>query len=265
MAMQLHRKPSQEFGESTKGGFNVAQRRMFSLAVCDTDRFLELPVSTQLLYFHFGLRADDDGFVSSPKRILRTVGCAKDDLRLLITKNFVIPFESGVVVIADWEINNFIRTDRYHETIYLSEKALICKAETGRYQRENTSGIPSGNQLSYQMEPEVRLGKDSLGEVSNTADKPPKHKKFVPPSVEEIKAYCVGRKNSVDAERFADFYTSKGWLIGKSAMKDWRAAIRTWEKNTDQREPSEVVPPQRFIQTGTDEFGDPIGQWEAIP
>ncbi len=84
----------------------MANRRMFSLDVVDTDKFLEMPLSTQALYFHFGMRADDDGFVSSPKRIIKSLCCNEDDLKLLIAKGYLIPFESGVVVISDWNINN---------------------------------------------------------------------------------------------------------------------------------------------------------------
>lgn len=84
----------------------MANKRMFSLSVVDTDRFLDMPVSTQALYFHLGMHGDDDGFVSSPRKIARAAGCNDDDLRLLIQKNYIIPFESGVVVITDWRLNN---------------------------------------------------------------------------------------------------------------------------------------------------------------
>jgi hypothetical protein len=121
----------------------MARRRMFSLDVVDTDLFLEMPASAQALYFHLGMRADDDGFVSSPKRILRSTGCAEDDLRLLIAKNFIIPFGSGVCVITDWKLNNYIRNDRYTPTIYIAENADISTLPSGRY----FLGIPDGNQM----------------------------------------------------------------------------------------------------------------------
>jgi len=138
----------------------MAQRRMFSMAVVDTDFFLEMPVSAQLLYFHLGMRADDDGFVSSPKRIMRSVGCAEDDLRLLIAKNFVIPFDSGVCVITDWRLNNLIRKDRYAPSIYITEKSVISVLSSSRY----TIGQPNDNQ---------RLPQWSIGEVSKEEDKCP--------------------------------------------------------------------------------------------
>ena len=103
----------------------MAQRRMFSLTVVDTDNFLSMPVSAQNLYFHFGMRADDDGFVSSPKKIMSFVKSSEDDFKLLAAKGYIIPFKSGVCVIREWKINNYIQSDRYHETRYLAEKEQI--------------------------------------------------------------------------------------------------------------------------------------------
>ena len=111
----------------------MAQRRMFSLAVVDTDRFLSLPVSAQNLYVHLGMRADDDGFVSSPRKIMAFVKSSEDDLRLLIAKRYLIPFESGVCVIRDWRINNYIQRDRYHPTVYVEEKSLLELTDPGAY------------------------------------------------------------------------------------------------------------------------------------
>ena len=94
----------------------MANRRMFSADVVCTDKFVEMPSSTQALYLQFGMKADDDGFVSSPKQIVRMVGAAEDDLKILVAKGFIIPFESGVIVISDWKTNNSIRKDRYTQT-----------------------------------------------------------------------------------------------------------------------------------------------------
>ena len=96
----------------------MARRRMFSLDVVDTDNFTEMSVSAQVLYFHLGMHGDDDGFVSSPRKIAKSVGCNTDDLKLLVAKGFIIPFDSGVVVIRDWNANNTLRNDRYRPTIY---------------------------------------------------------------------------------------------------------------------------------------------------
>lgn len=109
----------------------MAQKRMFSLAVIDTDRFMDMPVSTQALYFHLGMHGDDDGFVASPRKIARSAGCNDDDLRLLIQKQYIIPFESGVIVISDWCINNTLRNDRYKPTVYQAEKSLLTTSPAG--------------------------------------------------------------------------------------------------------------------------------------
>lgn len=115
----------------------MAQRRMFSLSVVDTDRFLTLPVGAQCLYFHLGMRADDDGFVSSPRKIMSFVTCSEDDFSILIAKGFVIPFDSGVCVIRDWKENNYIQKDRYHPTRYVTEKQTLSIGPTGVYFTEN--------------------------------------------------------------------------------------------------------------------------------
>lgn len=124
----------------------MANRRMFSLDIVDTDRFLEMPATTQLLYFHLGMRADDDGFVSSPKRITKMMGCNDDDLKLLIAKAYLIPFDNGVVVISDWNVNNWIRPDRKHETRFFQEKSLL---ELSNDKYILSDGLqPSGNQVT---------------------------------------------------------------------------------------------------------------------
>lgn len=116
----------------------MAKRRMFSLDVIDTDDFLDMPASAQSLYFHLGMRADDDGFVSSPRKITKIVNCGADDFKILITKGYIIPFESGVCVVRDWKTNNYIQPDRYHKTRYTEEKNQLKEAENGQYFLSNT-------------------------------------------------------------------------------------------------------------------------------
>lgn len=107
---------------------------MFSLKVVDTDAFLDMPMSSQLLYFHLAMRGDDDGFVANPKKIARMLGAAEDDYRVLITKRFVIPFESGICVIKHWRIHNYLQNDRYNETQYIREKEkLLVDEKTKKY------------------------------------------------------------------------------------------------------------------------------------
>ncbi len=149
----------------------MANKRMFSLKVIDTDLFLDMPMTARLLYYDLSMRADDDGFVASPKKIQRMIGCSDDDLRLLILKQFVIPFDSGVCVIRHWRIHNYIRGDRHSDTIYQDEKNQLVE-NNGTYE---LSVIPNDNQMSYQMDTQVRLGKVRLGKVSldKEKNKPP--------------------------------------------------------------------------------------------
>lgn len=151
----------------------MAQRRMFSMQIVDTDAFMDMPLSAQALYFHLGLRADDDGFVSNARRIQRLIGAADDDLRLLALKRFILSFESGIVVIKHWRMLNTIRGDRYKATLYQEEKATLYLKPDGAYTDHPGDGArpmlppdtsmattwqPNGNQMATQ----VRLGKDRL-------------------------------------------------------------------------------------------------------
>src|SRR3990167_2038857 len=137
----------------------MAQRRMFSLKIVDTDAFLDMPQSSQLLYFHLSMRADDDGFVSNPKKVMRTTGAQEDDLKVLFAKRFVLPFESGVCVIKHWKIHNYIQSDRYAPTQYVKEKALLeTDPETQKYR------LKAGEKQNvYKVNTQVRLGKDRIG------------------------------------------------------------------------------------------------------
>lgn len=147
----------------------MAERRMFAKTIIDSDLFLDMPSSTQCLYFHLSMRADDDGFINNPKKIQRMVGSSDDDLKLLIAKNFIIPFESGVVVIKHWKIHNYIQKDRYKETLYKDEKLQL---NTGK-NKEYILGIPNDNNMDTKCihdvsnsETQVRLGKVRLGKYS---------------------------------------------------------------------------------------------------
>ncbi|MFT9031165.1 MAG: DNA replication protein [Leuconostoc pseudomesenteroides] len=144
----------------------MAERRMLSKRVTDTDEFLDMPLSAQALYMHINMHADDDGFVSNVKTIIRMVGAREDDLKILIAKRFIFSFDSGVVVVRNWFIHNYIRKDRYHETLYADEKKQLSVDESGNYSR----GIPVVDQRLT----EVRLGKDRLGKDIDNTPKPPK-------------------------------------------------------------------------------------------
>lgn len=130
----------------------MAQKRMFDKTITNNDNFLEMPDSTQNLYFHLSMEADDDGFVDNWKSIMRMTGKKNDDLKLLIAKSFIIPFETGVIVIKHWRINNYLRKDRYHQTKYLKEKSLLTIEENEEYELKKDFGIPIGNREENSIE-----------------------------------------------------------------------------------------------------------------
>lgn len=143
----------------------MAQRRMFSRKITETDRFLEMPLSSQALYFHLNMGADDEGFIDKAKTIQRTIGASDDDMKLLIAKGFLIPFDSGVVVIRHWRIHNYIRSDRFQSTLHQDEKTQL------EYDHSKTAMLkPLGNVIpnGYQMDTQDRVGKVSLDEDSLT-------------------------------------------------------------------------------------------------
>lgn len=197
---------------------------MFTTKIIDSDAFLDMPLSTQCLYFHLNMRADDDGFVNNPKKIQRMIGASEDDLKLLLAKRFVLGFESGVIVIKHWRMHNCLRKDRIHPTQYQEELRQLAVKENGAYTEHvnqlSTKCQPTDNQMSA----EDSIGKDSIDKNSIV-------KRFIPPTIEEVRSYCLERQNSVDAQRFVDFYASKGWMVGKNKMKDWKACVRTWERS----------------------------------
>ena len=166
------------FGYIAKGGDVMAMRRMFSLQVIDTDRFIEMPVSARLLYYELGMRADDDGFVSSPVRIIRSVGCSSDDLKLLIAKGYVISFDSGIVAIRHWKMHNYIPADRYKKTIYQEEAQSlrltdnVYDLDTDCIQTVYIGKDRSGkDRIGEDRSGEVNIGKDNIGEDNTGEDR----------------------------------------------------------------------------------------------
>lgn len=140
----------------------MAERRMFSKTIVDSDAFLEMPLSTQALYFHLSMRADDDGFLNNARKIQRIIGASDDDLRLLVLKRFIIAFDDGIIVVKHWRMNNYLRKDRYTPTVYQDEFAMLSIKDNGAYTISDTDGIPDGNRCETQ----VSIGKDSIGKVS---------------------------------------------------------------------------------------------------
>ena len=157
----------------------MAKKRMFRLDVLETDAFMDMPLTTQALYFHLNLRADDDGFVGNPKMITRNIGASMDDLKLLITKRFVLLFEDGVIVIKHWRLHNNLTSSRYTETKYLEDKARLFLKDNGSYSEnegnliDDTHYIETGKRQTKQRrdidETKTTLDKSSVDK--NSIDK----------------------------------------------------------------------------------------------
>lgn len=211
----------------------MAERRMFAKSIIDSDMFLEMPLSTQALYFHLAMRADDEGFINNPSKIQRIISATKNDLDILVAKRFLLVFKSGVIVIKHWKIHNYIAKDRFKSTLYIEERNQLEIKSNNAYTMTKTEPEFLIESPLYttciqdvdNLETQVRLGKDRLGKVSNTIGR------FAPPTVQEVQEYCIERQNTVDPQRFIDHYEANGWMVGKTKMKDWKAAVRNWEKN----------------------------------
>ena len=344
----------------------MANRRMFSRTIIDTDIFLDMPLSTQALYFHLAMRADDEGFLANVKKIMRMVGSCEDDYKILMAKKFLIEFETGVCVITHWRIHNYIQSDRKTNTIYTFEKSRLCLDNNKAYQEitENMPSIPEnkpkklsparqkrqkarkeselpssfdykirnaflgkvcpvcgrtmqpnefdktdtmptiqhnipiskggkheidnisvicrscnsslqaeicppyntdevkevweniGNVGGMDTQVRLELGKDSL-EIDKVNKENIKRKNFKKPTIEEIKSYCKERNNNIDANQFYDFYEARGWKIGKNSMKDWKASVRTWERNNFNKPQQSKI----YGKGKEQQFVDSIGEW----
>lgn len=328
---------------------------MFAKTIVLSDAFLDMPLSTRCLYFTLGMVADDDGFVNSPKSIMRQCGASQDDLNLLLAKKFIIGFDNGIIVIKHWRLHNYIQKDRYIPTKYSEQKEMlsidsnnsytldsllieeivgepisdarkkrieeyknsdlpysfsykirnafigkecpICNrlmgvsvrdsndpivsqtpmptiqhnipiSKGGKHSLDNISVICSecnhsvqdnltdslNNDLVVEIWSKIQecdgnvytgkvsIGKDSIDknninnnyiyrEQSGKVKPHVRDRHSIPPTLEEVTAYCKERKNNVDPQGFIDHYDSNGWFVGKNKMKDWQAAVRTWEKN----------------------------------
>ncbi len=201
----------------------MADRRMMSKRITDTDAFQEMPMTAKYLYCELVWAADDDGFVGNPRTIMRKIGVTDDDMRILIAKRYVLIFESGVIVIKHWRIHNYIQKDRYKPTTYVEEKSTLALDDKGAYiEAENVPCIQDGYEMDTQYRLEIELGKDSLEENYAGAHD-------IPPTRNDVEAFIREYNYTyVDAEEFMNFYESNGWKVGKNKMKDWQAAVRSW-------------------------------------
>lgn len=145
-------------------------RRMYSDKIVETDKFLDMPVSSQNLYWHLCMHADDDGFLGNPKTITRSIGAQQDDLKILIEKGYVLVFEDGAIAITDWFVHNYIPKDRYHETVYKEDKKQLELSETKQYRLVARSPIVQDTESKHDVDnvyTEDKLSKDKLSQDNN--------------------------------------------------------------------------------------------------
>ena len=237
----------------------MAERRMFAKTIIDSDAFLDMPLTTQALYFHLSMRADDDGFVNNPKKIQRMTGASDDDAKLLIAKQFIIPFESGVVVIRHWKLHNYIRKDTYSATKCKAEMRLLALDENQAYITVSGEALhacdepashPSHPCIQSVAEPltQDRIGQDRIDQDREREDSPAS-----PPPPKEIR-HRYGEYNNVllsdsDMEKLkaelpgsyqdyiehlSQYMASKG-----ASYKSHLATIRNWARKDAEKQPQQ--------------------------
>lgn len=140
---------------------------MFAKTIVLSDAFLDMPMSARCLYMTLGMVADDDGFINSPKSVMRQCGASDDDLKVLMAKKFILPFESGVIVIKHWRINNYLQRDRYNGTKYVEEKAMLTIEENGAY----TTNDQCIHSMCIHSIGKDRLGKDSIDNIGDSFER----------------------------------------------------------------------------------------------
>lgn len=232
----------------------MAERRMFAKSIIDSDAFLDMSLSTQALYFHLNMRADDDGFVNNPKKIQRMINASDDDMKLLILKNFIIPFDSGVVVIKHWKIHNYIQNDRKKATNYQEELSLLKVKDNKAY----TLNIEQCIQNGYKSDTQDSIGKNSIDKNNiyivgePTAEKPKKDSYM--DQIEEILSYLnekTGKKftsRSKSSVKMIKDRLREGYVVDEfKAVIDNKTAV--WGNNPDMRiylRPETLFRPSHF-------------------
>lgn len=147
----------------------MAERRMFALKITDSDAFLDMPKSSQALYFHLAMRADDDGFISNPKKIIRMIAASDDDMKILLAKRFLLSFDTGIVVIKHWRLHNYIAKDRYTETIYKEEKESLFVKANGAYS-DHAEPVALPYTPRTQNDDTGKVSEDKVSEGKDTAE-----------------------------------------------------------------------------------------------
>ena len=198
----------------------MAERRMFAKSIVLSDAFLDMPMSARCLYFTLGMLADDDGFVGNPKSIMRQCGASQDDMLVLLQKRFVLGFETGIIVIKHWRMNNYLQNDRHKTTTYIEELKTLEIDDKGAYTEKKEDVYTDCIQSVY-------TGKDSIDKnsIGNNIGK-----RFTPPTLEEVEEYVKSRGNKISAKAFYDYYNEGNWKDSKGQpVKNWKQKAITWE------------------------------------
>lgn len=199
--------------ELEKGILELANKRMFTMKIVDSDAFLDMPLSTQCLYFHLNMRADDDGFIGNPKRIMKITGASEDDLRLLIAKRFVLTFEDGVIVIKHWRMHNTLSRDRYAETSYTDEKKMLLLKDNGSYSLTGGNPIDDTRLIERSgRQTQQRRNKDATKTLSD-----------------------IDKGLDIDIELDKDKEKDNNLIVSKDTIRqtDVRRVIEEWNKLQD--------------------------------
>ena len=204
----------------------MANRRMFSREIMQSDSFIELSTEARLLYVYLNLNADDDGFVDNPKGLARLAGCKYDCMEELKEAGFVMEFDGSVFVVVHWMVHNYIPKDRYKGTRFTEEKAKL--AINARKEYTYTDCI----QPVYSSDTQVRLGKERIGKdrIGEEGEPPP------PPSLEEVEKYCQENGLHIDARHFIKHYEASGWIDSKGRrVEHWQQKALEWERYEGKR------------------------------
>lgn len=216
----------------------MAERRMFNRKITDDDNFIKLSASAQALYLHLSMNADDDGFSNQVTLSMFRAHASVQDLEALLEKRYIYQFDNGVIVIKHWRMANALRKDRYTPTNFKEQLELLELDENGAYTMRKNEWLPDGCQMVANRLPQDRLGKDSIDKFSLGKDKTHNNNKTIYisiPTIEEIDEYLESIHNtSIDADKFFNYYQSRGWMFKDGVpVDDWKAALNIWMMNEE--------------------------------
>lgn len=241
----------------------MAEKRMFTKKISDSDAFIEMPATSQALYFHLNQGADDDGFNNQVQMAMWKSHASIDDLKILMAKNFIIRFESGVIVIKHWRMHNTLRRDRYVPTNFQEELSMLRVKENEAYTligcQTVAEMLPDGCQTVAERLPQDSIDKISKGKSSiDDVKKGKKTKVFVPPTIAEVIEYAKSKGHEELAQRFFDYFNDGDWIDSQgNKVRNWKQKFLTWCAR-EEKKPVATKPAKEKIRYGnfdTEEVG----------